>query len=117
MNSVDVLRVNACISVGMCFCKCCYLQQIMYIFYINTNKTTISWSNPVLSFVYIFTEENFGLFTSTHPWQRKRTLFCPQTEGKPECALYKVHGQEKAVQTNKKPNNLSTHFSGGLKCN
>lgn len=78
MNSVDVLRVNACISVGMCFCKCCYLQQIMYIFYINTNKTTISWSNPVLSFVYIFTEENFGLkityvILSTN---RRKTRMC-----------------------------------------
>lgn len=65
MNSVDVLCVNACISVGMCFIFFAILQQMMYICYINTNKTTISWLNLVwfscLHFMGTF--ENFGLCT------------------------------------------------------
>lgn len=49
MTIVDMLRVNASISVGMCLIFA-DLQQVMYICYINTNKTAMSW----LRLVFVF---------------------------------------------------------------
>lgn len=48
MNSVDI-----CVTAKyLCWdvFKFCYLQQMLYICYINTNKTTSSWFNLVSLF-------------------------------------------------------------------